>query len=71
MSITDGASILLVEDELLLRMVMADELRDAGYQVTDVANAEEAIAALPQGFAVSQVVNLLQADGPVAANQNM
>jgi CheY-like chemotaxis protein len=126
MSTTDGVSILLVEDELLLRMVMSEELRDAGYQVTDVANAEDAIAALPQGFdvlvtdirmpgklngwdiaeavrarnpecliiymsgytgggvrqlphthflskpcTVSQIVNLLKAGPPVAANQNM
>jgi DNA-binding response OmpR family regulator len=38
--------ILLVEDEPLIRMVTADALVDAGFQVMDVGNATDALARL-------------------------
>ena len=38
--------ILLVEDEFLIRMLLADELRDVGYQVIEAVNADEAIEVL-------------------------
>lgn len=52
MNIQQGASILLVEDEELLREVIAAELRDAGYQVTEASNGVDAVAALSQDFDV-------------------
>lgn len=39
-------TILLVEDEILIRLVMSDGLRDEGYQVIEAANADEAQAIL-------------------------
>ena len=39
-------SILLVEDELFIRVLLADELRDEGYQVIEASNAEEALEVL-------------------------
>ena len=36
-------SILLLEDELLIRMVLAEELRDLGYDVQEAATPEEAL----------------------------
>ena len=39
-------TILLVEDEILIRLLMADTLRDAGYQVVEATNADEALAVL-------------------------
>ena len=38
--------ILVVEDEFLIRMLLADELRDVGYQVVEAANADEALEVL-------------------------
>jgi CheY-like chemotaxis protein len=36
-------TILVVEDEVLVRMVVADELRNAGYTVIEASNAHEAV----------------------------
>jgi CheY-like chemotaxis protein len=40
------ACILIVEDEVLTRMALAEELRDAGYSVVEAANADTAMAYL-------------------------
>jgi CheY-like chemotaxis protein len=37
------ATILLVEDEVLVRMSLADQLRSAGYVVLEASNADEAL----------------------------
>jgi DNA-binding NtrC family response regulator len=39
-------SVLMVEDEVLIRLAVADYLRDCGYQVCEAANASEAKALL-------------------------
>jgi CheY-like chemotaxis protein len=36
----------VVEDEVLIRLVIADYLRDCGYKVHEAANADEALAIL-------------------------
>ena len=38
--------ILLVEDEVLIRLMLADELRDAGHQVIEASDADEALVIL-------------------------
>ncbi len=38
--------ILVVEDELLVRFMLSDGLRDAGYHVIEACNADEALAIL-------------------------
>jgi len=38
--------ILVVEDEFLIRFMLSDELRDAGYQVIEACDATEAVAVL-------------------------
>jgi len=38
--------VLLVEDEPLIRMMLAEELKDAGYHVLEAANGEEALLLL-------------------------
>ena len=43
---TERTTILVVEDEALIRMVSADILSDAGYHVLEAENAAEAIAIL-------------------------
>jgi DNA-binding NtrC family response regulator len=42
----DPPVVLLVEDELLVRMTAADELEEAGFQVLEAANADVAMAVL-------------------------
>jgi DNA-binding NtrC family response regulator len=39
-------AVLVVEDEALIRMAIVDELEDAGFEVFEAANANEAIAIL-------------------------
>jgi two-component system, response regulator PdtaR len=39
-------SILVVEDEVLVRMVLADQLREAGYCVVEARDADEALELL-------------------------
>jgi CheY-like chemotaxis protein len=41
-------TILVVEDEVLVRMVIAQYLRDCGYRVIEAASADEAIIVLKQ-----------------------
>ena len=48
-------TILFVEDEALIRMDMAEFLRECGYRVHEAANANEAIEALQSKFAVDLV----------------
>jgi CheY-like chemotaxis protein len=40
------ATILVVEDEVLIRLMLAEELRDAGFCVLEAADADEAMAVL-------------------------
>jgi CheY-like chemotaxis protein len=45
-------SILVVEDELFIRMVVSDELRDAGYSVIEAVNGDEALTILNSGATI-------------------
>ena len=38
--------ILVVEDEVLVRMMLADQLREAGYRVVEASDADEALRLL-------------------------
>jgi CheY-like chemotaxis protein len=58
------ATVILVEDELLLRWPAGEYLRDAGYRVIEAASASEAIAVLSSGTQVDLVfsdINLTDA----------
>src|SRR5215813_11302633 len=46
MSENRGATILTIEDELLISEYLGDVLRDAGYEVIATSNADDAIAIL-------------------------
>ncbi len=54
-SVADPRTVLLVEDEALLRMLMADLLRGAGVRVIEAATADEALAVLDSGLAVDMI----------------
>jgi DNA-binding response OmpR family regulator len=49
------STVLLVEDELLLRWPAGEYLRDAGYRVIEAATASEAVAVLASGTRVDLV----------------
>lgn len=42
----DALSVLVVEDEMLIRMSVVDEFEDAGFNVLEAANADEALKLL-------------------------
>jgi CheY-like chemotaxis protein len=48
-------TLLFVEDEALIRIDMAEFLRESGYRVHEAANANEAIEALKSKFAIDLV----------------
>ena len=41
-------TVLVVEDEVLIRLVIAEYLRECGYRVHEAANADEALAVLEE-----------------------
>jgi CheY-like chemotaxis protein len=61
---TAPATVLVVEDEVLLRLVIAEYLRDCGYRVLEAADAGEAVLVLeePQ-FAVDVVFSDIDMPG--------
>jgi len=56
-SVTKGAqlptTILIAEDEFIIRLTIAEFLRDEGYNVIETANADEALDVLKAGIPVS------------------
>ena len=56
--------ILVVEDEFLIRMMLADDLRDAGYQVIEASNADEALEVL-RGLTPDVIISDVNMPGSV------
>lgn len=52
----DAQTILIVEDEFLIRFMLADSLRDFGYQVLEAANGDEGYDILMSGQAIDLVI---------------
>lgn len=46
--------VLLVEDEFLIRMLLAGHLRESGYMVVEACNGEEAVALSPTSSGCSR-----------------
>ena len=57
------ARILIVEDEVLTRMALAEDLRDAGYSVVEAANADAAMVYLNTGSQIDLVLSDIQMPG--------
>jgi CheY-like chemotaxis protein len=55
--------VLIVEDELLLRMDAADAIADAGFEVIEAGNADEAIEVLESRADISVVFTDIQMPG--------
>jgi two-component system, response regulator PdtaR len=56
-------AVMVVEDEVLLRMMIADELRHSDLQVIECGNADEALDVLHSGTPVSAVLTDLRMPG--------
>ncbi|MGH8175254.1 MAG: response regulator [Steroidobacter sp.] len=56
-------TILVVDDEVLVRAMISDELRDQGYTVIEAINADEAVAILHSPIKVDLVVTDMRMPG--------
>lgn len=56
-------TILLVEDEAIIRFELADFFRDAGYEVFEAGDADEAIAVLSEDLSIRVVLTDIQLPG--------
>jgi two-component system, response regulator PdtaR len=58
-------TVLLVEDEVLIRLMVADELRGQGLQVLEASNADEALAILESSPSVHLLFTDVRMPGPI------
>ena len=58
-----GARLLLVEDEFLIRLMLAETLQDAGYAVVEAEDVDEALARLGEGR-IDLLLTDIQLPGP-------
>jgi CheY-like chemotaxis protein len=59
-------TLLIVEDEVLIRMALSDYLQDCGYKVLEASAAEEAVLIIDQGDIIIDVVfSDLKLPGPM------
>ena len=63
--IEPGPTVLVVEDEALIRMLLVDELEVAGFNVIETENADAAMKALDGGHDVSVVVTDVRMPGTI------
>ena len=54
-AVADALRVLVVEDEFLIRIVVADHLRDCGFRVVEAFSADEAIGLLIGGVPVDLI----------------
>jgi len=59
------ATVLVVEDEMLIRMLAADSLEDSGYRVLEAADAAEALRILEEHDEVSVLFTDVNMPGPM------
>ena len=64
--ISNHPCVLLVEDEWLLRMELADALSEAGYTVTESATGEDAVARLSKGESFDLLVTDIRLTGALS-----
>lgn len=55
--------LLIVEDEVFIRMFVCDVLRDAGYDVVEAVNGDEALDILKAGVAIDLVLSDVRMPG--------
>jgi CheY-like chemotaxis protein len=59
----EQASILIVEDDVLVRAMAADELREQGYSVVEAASADEALSVLHSNVGVDLLMTDVRMPG--------
>jgi len=59
----DRATILVVEDEVLVRIMVTEELRAQGYTVIEATNASEAISVLQSSMRIDLVLTDIRMPG--------
>jgi len=60
------ACVLVVEDEILIRVLIAEELRAEGFLVVEAATAEEALSYFQAGVQVDLVVSDIELPGALS-----
>jgi CheY-like chemotaxis protein len=60
---TASATVLVVEPDILVRMVIIDYVRDCGYKVVEGVNADEALAVLGAGTKIDVILTEVQLSG--------
>lgn len=58
-------TVLVVDDEVLIRMLLADVLRDNGLEVLEAANADEALVLLDSALAIDVVLTDVRMEGSI------
>jgi two-component system, response regulator PdtaR len=59
----EQATILIVEDDVLVRVMAADELREQGYSVVEAASADEALSVLHSNVGVDLLMTDVRMPG--------
>ena len=60
-----SVTVLVVDDEVLIRVMLTEALRERGYLVVEAANADEALSVLHSSIGVDVVVTDLRMPGDV------
>ena len=60
-----ASTVLIVEDEVLIRMAVADYLRDCGYRVVEAGNGDEAVSLLKTDAEVDVVFSDVNLPGGI------
>jgi CheY-like chemotaxis protein len=58
-------AVLVVDDDALIRLEIAESLRDAGFAVIEASNGDGALAVLKSGNAVAVVISDVQMPGTI------
>ncbi|MBV8094990.1 MAG: response regulator [Acetobacteraceae bacterium] len=66
MTDTDTPHVLLVEDEFLIRLTLAEALQDAGFVVSEAETGEQALAVLRDGADVGVLLTDIQLPGKMS-----
>jgi CheY-like chemotaxis protein len=60
-----SATIFVVDPDILVRMVIADYLRDCGYKVVEGVNADDVLAVLEAGTKIDVILTEVQLAGSI------
>lgn len=58
-------TVMVVDDEVIARIVLADELRDRGWNVVEAASADEALRVLQGGVRIDLMVTDIRMPGSI------